>query len=212
MKICSKCKINKNLTKFYKDKYTKDKHTSVCKICQKKYNKTYIANNSEKMKDARKEYYLKNKEHNAIKCKKWREEYPEYCIEYNKKYRKENLKYFAEDQRKRRINDENVKLSGRLRSRIRRVLKQSGTYKNNTTLELFGCSLDELKKHIELQFTENMSWKELFKGEIHIDHILPCASFNLTDPEQQKACFHYSNLQPLWAKDNLSKGAKVVSL
>ena len=61
-----------------------------------------------------------------------------------------------------------------------------------------------VKKWIESQFVDGMSWDN--HGEWHIDHIRPCASFDLTDPEQQKECFNYKNLQPLWAKDNLSKG------
>ena len=61
----------------------------------------------------------------------------------------------------------------------------------------------ELKAYLELQFTDGMTWEN--RGNWHIDHIRPCASFDLTDPEQQKQCFHYTNLQPLWAADNLAK-------
>ena len=56
-----------------------------------------------------------------------------------------------------------------------------------------------------------MTWEDFMNGKIHIDHIRPCASFNLNDPSQQKICFHYTNLQPLWAKDNLRKGTKWLS-
>jgi hypothetical protein len=76
------------------------------------------------------------------------------------------------------------------------------------TLELLGCTIQELKIHLESQFEEGMSWENYSKAGWHVDHIRPCASFDLTDPTQQKQCFHYSNLQPLWAKDNLSKGSK----
>ena len=61
-------------------------------------------------------------------------------------------------------------------------------------------------KYIEAQFKPGMTWERY--GEWHVDHIRPCASFDLTDPKQQKICFHYSNLQPLWAADNIKKGAK----
>jgi hypothetical protein len=73
-----------------------------------------------------------------------------------------------------------------------------------------GCSSwDELKNYLEKQFTCGMNWENM--GEWHIDHIIPCSSFDLTNIEQQMKCFHYSNLQPLWAKDNLSKSNKILS-
>jgi hypothetical protein len=68
---------------------------------------------------------------------------------------------------------------------------------------LIGCSMDELKIHLSSMFKEGMSWDNY--GKWHIDHIKPCASFNLSDPAQQKECFHYSNLQPLWAIENIKK-------
>ena len=66
------------------------------------------------------------------------------------------------------------------------------------------------KKYLEAKFQYGMSWENY--GEWHVDHIKPCSSFNLEDPEEQKKCFHYKNLQPLWAKDNLAKGASVVDV
>lgn len=75
--------------------------------------------------------------------------------------------------------------------------------KSSTTLDLLGCSVATLSNHLEIQFTEGMVWDN--HGEWHIDHIRPCASFDLSDPEQQRMCFHYTNLQPLWKFDNLSK-------
>ena len=71
-----------------------------------------------------------------------------------------------------------------------------------------GCSIEELKIHLEKQFRDGMSWNNYGMYGWHIDHIKPCSAFDLTDLEQQKICFHYSNLQPLWAKENLSKGKK----
>jgi len=73
-------------------------------------------------------------------------------------------------------------------------------------MNLLGCTAKHFKDYFEKKFTEGMSW-EIFMsgGQIHIDHIQPCSSFDLSEPAQQQACFHYSNLQPLWAKDNLRK-------
>ena len=92
--------------------------------------------------------------------------------------------------------------------RIRRCL--NAHIERKEIQELVGCSMDQLKEHLERQFTEGMTWDNYGFYGWHIDHIIPCVSFDLTDIEQQKKCFHYTNLQPLWAKDNLSKGSRVV--
>jgi len=78
--------------------------------------------------------------------------------------------------------------------------------KSSKTIELIGCTWEFLEWHIEQQFAHGMTWEN--RGLWHVDHIRPCSSYDLTNPEQQKRCFHYSNLRPLWAKDNLSKGHK----
>ena len=95
-----------------------------------------------------------------------------------------------------------------LRGRIRVALKSQGTFKSESTIELVGASIPFVKKWIESKFKPGMSWGNhgQGKGKWHIDHIRPCASFDLTDLGQQKECFNYSNLQPLWEEDNLSKG------
>jgi hypothetical protein len=74
------------------------------------------------------------------------------------------------------------------------------------TEELLGCSIENLKKHLEKQFTQGMSWKNY--GKWHVDHIKPCANFDLSKKTEQQKCFNYNNLQPLWAVDNLKKGVK----
>lgn len=66
-------------------------------------------------------------------------------------------------------------------------------------------TFEEFKVYIESRFTEGMSWEAYFREEIHIDHEKPCCAFDLTDPAQQAICFHYSNMRPMWAKDNLAK-------
>ena len=77
-------------------------------------------------------------------------------------------------------------------------------------MQLTGCTIKELMIHIEKQFEPGMTWDNHGLYTWHIDHKHACARFDLTDPEQQKKCFHYTNLQPLWAKDNLSKGSKII--
>jgi hypothetical protein len=71
-------------------------------------------------------------------------------------------------------------------------------------MTLIGCSITQLREHIEKQFTDGMSWDNY--GKWHVDHIVPCSAFDLFDASQQQACFHFTNLQPLWAKDNRAKG------
>ena len=94
----------------------------------------------------------------------------------------------------------------RLLSNIRKCIWQACGGKPGylTTLKSLGCSVKYLKAYIADKLRQNMTWDNY--GKWHIDHIKPCSSFDLSKPEQQRRCFHYSNLQPLWAKDNLSKG------
>ncbi len=111
--------------------------------------------------------------------------------------------------RKNNRNGSNWHIAENLRSRIRSALLKSignTSYKYKKSSELLGCTISELKKHLETKFKKDMSWSNY--GQWHIDHIEPCVKFNLKCPVQQIACFHYSNLQPLWAKENLSKGGK----
>jgi hypothetical protein len=110
--------------------------------------------------------------------------------------RKKNMHYY--------YNNPTHKIACCLRSRLKEALKKFK--KSKSTEKLVGCSFENLKKYLELKFTEGMNWKN--HGKWHIDHIVPCSSFDLSKEEEQRACFHFSNLQPLWAKDNLVKGCK----
>lgn len=108
----------------------------------------------------------------------------------------------------RRKEDLNYNIGNRLRSRIAHAVRGSGVRKALKTCELVGCSLEQLRKWLESKFTEGMNWDKFLSQEIHIDHAKPVDSFDLSDPDQQKVCFHFTNLQPLWARDNLSKRNK----
>ncbi|MBW2472885.1 MAG: hypothetical protein JRE18_12495 [Deltaproteobacteria bacterium] len=128
-----------------------------------------------------------------------------YMSEYGPKYYQKNKDKIHAERKKRRSTHESARIAETIRCRIRNVV--TCRYKSKPTLELVGVeSWEELAQHLESQFTDGMSWDNY--GQWHIDHIRPCVSFDLTDPEQQKECFNYTNLQPLWAKDNLSKGGK----
>jgi hypothetical protein len=98
------------------------------------------------------------------------------------------------------------KLSSCLRSRLSKALKTN--IKSNSTTALLGCSIDDLKNHLETLFKPGMTWNNYGLKGWHIDHIVPLCSFDLSDSEQVKIACNYKNLQPLWAKENLSKGGK----
>ena len=107
-------------------------------------------------------------------------------------------------EKQRKKVDPAFKLSKELRSKLGRAIKRKT--KLYQTLDLIGCSVAFLNGYLEAKFTEGMTWEN--HGEWHIDHIKPWSKFNLLDETEQKACFHYKNLHPLWGIDNLVKGDK----
>ena len=154
--------------------------------------------NREKLCEATKTY---NREHKAERTAYEQERYkirghtPEY-MEYHRQYNK--VRY-----RKLYATDLDYSIMKRLRSRINRVLESDFALKSASTMTLIGCTLEQLKTHLESTFTEGMSWD--VRSKLAIDHIVPCCSFNLKDPEQQKKCFHYTNLRFMWWEDNQRK-------
>jgi len=134
---------------------------------------------------------------------------------YNKKQREDWAKNNEKRNATRRINlqkrrdeDAQYRMKMALHVRLYGAVKRQKGIKSSKTLELLGCTIEDLRLFLETEFSEGMTWENY--GEWHIDHIRPCASFNLEDPEEQKRCFHWTNLQPLWAQDNMRKGAKFV--
>lgn len=109
-------------------------------------------------------------------------------------------------ERKRRA-DPMWKLKNRLRVRVYDAVTKRGGCKSARTAVLLGASYTRVRQHLESQFKQGMTWTNY--GKWHIDHIRPCAAFDLTCPRQQRQCFHYTNLQPLWAVDNMRKGSRV---
>jgi hypothetical protein len=165
----------------------------------KKYHNEYYSKNSEYVKSKVKDYRQNNKE-------KYAEQKRNYFSKNKNKINKRLRDYKKERQKK----DENYYLTRTLRRRIYMGIKKQFSEKAFKTIDLIGCSIPELKQHLESQFKDGMDWNNYGLKGWHIDHIKPCASFDLTNPEEQKKCFHYTNLQPLWAKDNLKKGAKIL--
>jgi len=174
---------------------------------RKKYTKEWNLKNIDKLKKQKKEWYLKNKEHkkqyDIIYKNKHKERYKKQNKEYQKNNRDKINKYLL----KKYHTDINYKLSNILRKRILKVLK--GYTKSKNTMDILGCTIEKLWKHLESTFKPGMTREN--HGLWHLDHIKPCASFDLSKPEEQAKCFHYTNLQALWSHENLSKGSKFVT-
>lgn len=180
---CRKCKHQIRKEKNPKVKTT---GTKVCKGC-----------NVEKQI----EFFNLNKE-----SKDGRHRLCKSCRKVQREKKKEHKKYYDRLYRRyRKQNDINYRILSNLRNRVYCALVRG--YKAKTTLELLGCTIEQLRVHLESQFTEGMTWDNY--GKWHIDHIKPCASFDLTNKKEQLECFHYTNLQPLWARDNILKGSKL---
>lgn len=133
--------------------------------------------------------------------------YKEKQSAYHKAWRQENVESIRTRrylwQQEKLNSDPSFKLLCAMRHRLYMVLTERQTTKTQSVSDLLGCSIQEAKDHIASQFVPGMTWDN--HGKWHIDHIRPCASFDLTDEAQQKECFHYTNLQPLWAEDNVRK-------
>lgn len=139
--------------------------------------------------------------------KKYREKYKDRIVENKRKYQKSGrATEMAKKWQAKQMNNIDFRTKKRLRGRIYVALKRG--VKSQGTMELLGCDIEQFKNHFQSLFTEGMTWDKYMAGEIVIDHKKPCALFDLTKPGDQKICFHYTNLQPLWELDNLKKGTK----
>jgi len=165
-------------------------------------NKLYLKNKYNQRK-----YYLSHREEILKRCKLYRDSHKLKRNSDARIYRKTHKENRDKVNLRRRINyakNINCKMANNLRSRLHMALK--GNSKLETTMRLVGCSIELLKSYLETKFVLGMSWDNYGKWEI--DHIIPCSRFNLSILEEQFRCFHYSNLQPLWAAENRRKGDK----
>lgn len=173
-----------------------------CKSCKKAKVKKYNANRAE----AKKLWYKQNKEITIERACE-RQKTPEakavkkQWYEKNKEQIKKRSNEFTKKRRKR---DPLFRVVDALRSNLNNALR--GRAKGRRTLDYLTISIEEFKLYIQNKFTEGMTWENY--GEWHLDHIKPISSFDHSDEEQIKLCWHYTNFQPLWAKDNLAKGCK----
>jgi len=202
VKECTKCKEIKELCEFSKDKRIKSGLCSRCKSCRKlDYNK-----DKARVSELRKLHYNNNKEQTLKNCHDWYINNKDRKSKQEKEYRSNNKDKINKRYNEKMKNNPIFKLARLVRSRLRSALKNN--YKSGSAVRDLGCSIKDLKIHLEQQFQEGMNWDN--HGKWHIDHIKPLVSFDLTKREELLEACNYTNLQPLWAKDNLSKGCKIV--
>jgi hypothetical protein len=228
IKKCTKCGRELPLDQFYRKKLKGGRvgYKSRCKVCMNAANTEWRKNNPEKRRAQNARCYKNNLE----KCKatsiKWHKNNPEKTRAAKAKWRKNNSERArsavvewnrknpeklrainANYQRERRAVDSTYKLMKNIGAAMSTALK--GNVKHSHTAELIGCSVECLRYHLEGQFVEGMTWDNYGRYGWHIDHIIPLSYFDFSDPEEQKRAWHYTNLQPLWAADNLRKSNKI---
>jgi len=231
-KFCPGCSRVILRSGFGKNKCTSDGLQQMCFECRHLHSVTHRDSISSKRKayyrrdpnrtiERTKQYRIDNPNCRALEYSRHREKQLAIHKEYYKTHRAEILergkKYQAANKAKRRVyianyikqkrrSDPEFKILSNLRNRLYCAAKRKRFIKSAKTLELLGCTLNELRAYLQAQFTDGMTWDN-YGPYWHIDHKKPCLKFNLVDPEQQRACFHFTNLQPLKAPDNLKKWA-----
>lgn len=235
MKICSKCKHDLPLIEFVKSSYTKDGYKCTCKKCYSKQSTAYYHKNKEKMKAASKAWHDLNKDYNDLRDQsryhdvnfiprgrtkgRTRAKALEHAQLYAEKYYQKNRDKLLGNmkasrdrinytRKQRHLNNKSCKIAHIFRSRLAKFVRKADRL---SSMELLGCNFEELCRWLERHFEKDMNWDNYGRGENKwcIDHHFPCASFDLTDPEQQAKCFHYTNLYPMWYIENCRKSAKI---
>lgn len=180
----------------------------------KRRSKLWKSQNPEKVKASNRKGYIKN--HHKYQSRWLSEEAKASVREYQRKRPVEiKRKYAREKMKRRRDSDLGFRLLCNLRRRVNDFV--SGKSKSAPTMALLGIDLKGLKRHLEDQFSHGMSWDNYGKVSAmdplkwHIDHIIPCSWFNLEDPNQQRDCFNYRNLQPMWGIENIIKNGRIAA-
>lgn len=215
-KRCLKCQKQRLAKFFSKRSASLDGLQKVCKDCANSNNHTYYKNNKSYYIDR----YISNRDILLKRNKKWNKNNQDKVKEHKYKFLKNNPDYYSKykESNKEKLNaktrirdsfrlknDPLFKLKKNYRNRLYDYYK--GLNRSKTSEKIIGISWNGFKLHIEQQFSDGMKWENY--GEWHIDHIIPLSS-GKTKKELEKL-FHYTNCQPLWAKENLSKSDKLIS-
>lgn len=194
-RYCPHCKEVKPIAEFYNGK-------GKCIQCVREYGAEYRENNKEKIRERKKKY------HSTYK----RRYNPESTRKRYLKTRDYHIAYWTKYSREKRKSDIKFSIDERMSRSIRKALKNTGYNKNNVGWNQFvDYTIEELKNHLKRKFKRGMTWDKFLKGEIHIDHKIPRSAFHYNSPNDIdfKRCWSLDNLQPMWAKDNLTKGDKL---
>jgi hypothetical protein len=204
-KKCTKCGVTKPFDDFYRDRYQPNGLSYQCKTCAKENSSRYRRENPNCVAKSVTKWRKNNKEKEALTHAKWLKNNVARVIRANAIWYKKNRKLVIERIKIRRHRDVNTRLIGNIRHRLYSALKNNS--KKSSSLVYLGCSIQEFRQHLESQFKEGMSWDNYGNKEgcWSIDHIQPCSSFDHSDEEQIKKCWHYSNMQPMWHVENLKK-------
>lgn len=209
-KICSKCNKIKDLSQYLKRSPTLLR--AQCRDCinERQRETMKIRKENPNWQLQQREKRLLKKDEKKLYDKERRKTLPPgYRKEINKRYwvklkqDKERLKRTRDNHKKHKKLNHNLRLSHRLRERIRRALNSRKLQKSNQTQTLLGASVSDVLQYIESKFKAGMSWEN--KHLWHIDHVIAVSRFDLTKVEEQLKAFHYTNLQPLWSEENLEK-------
>lgn len=225
-KVCTKCKVEKAIAQFRITR--KGIMIPRCNSCTQEVRRKWRKENRAKQLETQSVYYKKNKikileqakiryQNNIDKIKEYNKQYNianfEKLRDQKKEYIRNNKPSYDRRMReyvkKRRQSDVEYNIKYKLRCRVLNALKNNKGKKSLKTEQLLGCNVRFFRDYIKSKFIEGMSWELFMNGKIHIDHKIPCDYFDLNNEEDQKRCFHYSNMQPLWPIDNIKKGNKI---
>jgi len=192
VKVCGKCKVEKNFTEFYKNKRKKDGYQNYCRGCTKKSNACSF------QKHKKKRMATSSRYQKGEYSKKYRREWAKKKYRNNEEHRQQVIRNSVAYERRRLDTDPHFRMKHNIRNSLRKFLK--GHTKSTTTEKLIGCTWEMLHEQFESQFEEGMTFENY--GQWHIDHRIPCAAFT---PEEQHICWWHKNLQPMWASENQEK-------
>lgn len=213
-KKCGRCQQEKPFEDFNKCKGGTYGFHNHCRSCQKEVKANWLNKNKEWIKEYEQKPEVKERSR-FLRLEKYKtdENFRKEHLEKNKIRRRgesAKIKQRANEKLRREINP-SYRIRANLNSRIKNIFKGIGITKEKSIIDLIGCTMLEFIKYIESKWKPGMNWENYGhgKGKWQTDHKIPCCAFDLTDPEQQKTCYHYTNLQPLWWEENLKKGAKL---